>query len=73
VAVDPALVLEGDFGYESGSARGEQLLRLPERPTAVFAANDQMALGVYEAARRCGLRVPENLSVVGFDDLPQAQ
>ncbi|MGY1697764.1 MULTISPECIES: LacI family DNA-binding transcriptional regulator [unclassified Geodermatophilus] len=73
VAVDPALVLEGDFGYRSGSECADRLLRLAERPTAVFAANDQMALGVYEAARRRGLRVPEDLSVVGFDDLPQAQ
>ncbi|PWW24835.1 LacI family transcriptional regulator [Geodermatophilus normandii] len=73
LTVDPELVLEGDFGYASGFARAEQLLRLPDRPTAVFAANDQMALGVYEAARRRGLRVPEDLSVVGFDDLPLAQ
>ncbi|MGX5656915.1 LacI family DNA-binding transcriptional regulator [Geodermatophilus nigrescens] len=73
VAVDPDLVVEGDFGYRSGSESGERLLALPDRPTAVFAANDQMALGVYEAARRRGLRVPEDLSVVGFDDLPQAQ
>ncbi|MGY1610122.1 MULTISPECIES: LacI family DNA-binding transcriptional regulator [unclassified Geodermatophilus] len=73
VAVDPALVLEGDFGYASGFECAGALLRLPDRPTAVFAANDQMALGVYEAARRQGLRVPEDLSVVGFDDLPQAQ
>ncbi|MGY1668098.1 LacI family DNA-binding transcriptional regulator [Geodermatophilus sp. SYSU D00696] len=73
VAVDPDLVLEGDFGYASGFECAGALLRLPDRPTAVFAANDQMALGVYEAARRQGLRVPEDLSVVGFDDLPQAQ
>jgi LacI family transcriptional regulator len=73
VAVDPALVLEGDFGYESGFECAGRLLRLADRPTAVFAANDQMALGVYEATRRRGLRVPEDLSVVGFDDLPLAQ
>ena len=41
--------------------------------TAVFASSDQMALGVYEAARQYGLRVPDDLSVVGFDDLPQAR
>src|SRR5262249_10829342 len=45
------------------------LLRLPERPTAVFAASDTQALGVLEAARILGLRVPEELSVVGFDDI----
>ncbi len=42
-------------------------------PTAIFAGSDQMAFGVYEAARRRGLRVPDDLSVVGFDDLPQAR
>ena len=46
----------------------EEILRRPDRPTAVFAANDLEALGVMEAARRLGLRVPDDLSVVGFDD-----
>ncbi|WP_420719533.1 substrate-binding domain-containing protein, partial [Streptomyces sp. NRRL S-481] len=49
-----------------------ELLRRPDRPTAVFAGNDLQALGLYEAARELGLRVPEDLSVVGFDDLPVA-
>lgn len=72
VALDPDLVGEGDFDYASGFAAGSRLLELPDRPTAVFAASDEMAMGVYEAARKRGLRVPEDLSVVGFDDLPQA-
>ena len=46
---------------------------MPERPTAVFAGNDQQGLGVYEAARQLGLRVPQDLSIVGFDDLPVAR
>ncbi|MQA32480.1 LacI family DNA-binding transcriptional regulator [Modestobacter roseus] len=70
--VDPELMDEGDFGYESGFAAASRLLALPEPPTAVFAANDQMAMGVYEAVRRRGLRVPEDVSIVGFDDLPAA-
>lgn len=72
LAVDQDLVVQGDFDYASGFEGASRLLSLPDRPTAVFAASDQMALGVYEAARQRGLLVPEDLSVVGFDDLPQA-
>ncbi|WP_159943888.1 MULTISPECIES: LacI family DNA-binding transcriptional regulator [unclassified Nocardiopsis] len=72
LAVDDALVVPGEFGYESGFRAGERLFDLEEPPTAVFAASDQMALGVYEALRRRGLRVPGDVSVVGFDDLPEA-
>jgi LacI family transcriptional regulator len=71
--VDPSLVVHGDFDYPSGFTAGKQLLDLPQPPTAVFAASDEMALGVYEALRARGLRVPEDLSIVGFDDLPQAR
>jgi len=56
------------FRYEEGVAGGATLLDLRESPTAVFAANDEIALGVIEAARVRGVRVPEDLSVVGFDD-----
>ena len=72
LAVDQDLVVQGDFDYASGFEGASRLLSLPDRPTAVFAASDQMALGVYEAARQRGLLVPEDLSVVGFADLPQA-
>ena len=73
VPLDPDLVVEGDFDYASGFEGARRLLALADRPTAVFAASDQMAMGVYEAVRQRGLRVPEDLSVVGFDDLPQAR
>ena len=73
VPVDPALIAEGDFYHESGFEAGRRLLDLPEPPTAIFASSDQMALGLYEAVRRAGLRVPEDVSVVGFDDLPEAR
>jgi LacI family transcriptional regulator len=71
--VDAALIRPGDFMHESGFAGGTALLSLPNPPTAIFACNDTMALGVFEAARRLGLRVPENVSVVGFDDLPESR
>lgn len=73
VPFDPQLVVEGDFYHESGFTGGRSLLALPEPPTAVFASSDQMALGFYEAIRQTGRRVGEDVSVVGFDDLPEAR
>jgi LacI family xylobiose transport system transcriptional regulator len=70
---DPSLVVAGDFHHDAGYRLGLELLRRPDRPTAVFAGNDLQALGLYEAARELGLRIPEDLSVVGFDDLPVAR
>ena len=67
-----ALVRHADFTREGGRREADELLRLPDRPTAIFAANDEQALGVVEAARAAGLSVPGDLSVVGFDDLPAA-
>ncbi|HEY8455570.1 MAG TPA: LacI family DNA-binding transcriptional regulator [Actinopolymorphaceae bacterium] len=67
------LVWQGDFYPESGFEGAQKLLDLPDPPTAIFASNDQMAFGVYEAIRRRGLRVPADVSVVGFDDLPEAR
>ncbi len=71
--LDRLLVRHGDFQHEGGFRRGGELLDLAEPPTAIFAGSDQQALGVYEAARRRGLRIPQDLSVVGFDDLPAAR
>ncbi|MEO8671543.1 MAG: LacI family DNA-binding transcriptional regulator [Tahibacter sp.] len=65
-------VQEGGYTFESGVACAERLLALEPRPTAIFALNDEMAAGVYKAAYRLGLRIPEQLSVVGFDDSPLA-
>ncbi|HLI38390.1 MAG TPA: substrate-binding domain-containing protein [Streptosporangiaceae bacterium] len=76
IRFDPALVRHGDFQHEGGFARGGELLGLgggTGRPTAIFAGSDQQAFGVYEAARQRGLRIPQDLSVVGFDDLPVAR
>ncbi|MER5741051.1 MULTISPECIES: LacI family DNA-binding transcriptional regulator [unclassified Streptomyces] len=70
VEVDRDLIRFGDFQHEGGFRCARELLALPEPPTAVFAGSDQQAMGVYEAARQGGLRIPQDLSVVGFDDLP---
>ena len=72
IALDPSLIVVGDFTTERGRECTRQLLSLSERPTAIFAANDQSAIGAIEAARKAGLRVPEDLSVVGFDNIPEA-
>jgi LacI family transcriptional regulator len=73
LAVDPALIVQGDFYHESGYKGAAALLELRPRPTAIFASSDQMALGAYEAVRRRGLRVPDDVSIIGFDDLPEVR
>jgi LacI family transcriptional regulator len=67
------LEIEGDFSEESGYRAGERLLTLAPRPTAVFAANDSMAIGCLLALRAAGVRVPEDMAVAGFDDIPIAR
>jgi LacI family transcriptional regulator len=68
VTLDPAYVKVGGYTYESGLAQAEAMLALDPRPTAIFTGNDEMAMGVYQAAREAGLRIPRDLSVVGYDD-----
>jgi LacI family transcriptional regulator len=72
LAVDPALIQPGDFAWQSGYDAAINLLALSEPPTAVIASSDVCAFGVMEALRTQGLRVPEDVSVVGFDDIPEA-
>ncbi len=69
---DVDLVYTGDFHRPAGFTGAQALLSLPDRPTAILASNDEMAFGVMEAARVAGLRLPDDISVVGFDDIPQA-
>jgi LacI family transcriptional regulator len=69
----PGYVTTGLFNYDSGVAMGGAMLDLPEPPTAIFAGCDEVALGVVEAARTRGLRVPQDLSLVGFDDTQLAR
>ncbi len=66
-------VQPGDYTVSSGMAAAEQLLQQKDRPTAIFASNDDMAFGVMAVAQRLGLKIPQHLSVVGFDDAPIAQ
>jgi LacI family transcriptional regulator len=69
---DPALAVAGDFTFRTGLEGCARLLALDHPPTAVFAANDDMAMGAVVAAQRRGLQVPADLSVAGFDDSPIA-
>lgn len=71
--VDPKLIRQGEFQAESGYEATVSLLEERNPPTAVFAANDQMAIAAMAAAYDRGLRVPEDLAVVGFDDTPAAR
>jgi len=71
--VDERFVAHGDFHVDGGREAALRMLRLPEPPTAIFAGSDLQALGVFDAARSLGLAVPDDLSVVGYDDLPLAE
>src|ERR1019366_3964535 len=72
IAFDAELVSEGNFLQPQGYRCARHLLSLPKPPTALFVSNDVMAFGATEAARDLGFRVPDDLSIVGFDDVPQA-
>ncbi len=63
-------IAQGWFSFKSGIEAAEKLLSLPDRPTAIFASNDEMAAATCSMAHKMGLRIPEDLSVVGFDDAP---
>lgn len=72
IAIDECLIANGDFSMPVSILAAQQILSLPERPSAIFAANDQSAIGVFEAARDMNLRIPEDLSVIGFDNITEA-
>lgn len=71
--VNPHYIARGDFTFEAGSHALEQLMMLPQPPTAIFCHTDVMALGAISSAKRRGLRVPEDLSIMGFDDIALSQ
>ena len=70
--IRPEWLVRGSYRFDSGLVAGRELLAGAERPTAVFASNDEMAAGMMHAAREAGLEVPRDLSLVGFDDTPIA-
>jgi LacI family transcriptional regulator len=72
LALPAEYIGQGAYTFESGVACAEQLLSLPKPPTAIFAGNDETAAGVYRAAYLRGLRIPDDLTVIGFDDSPLA-
>ena len=72
IPVDPALILFPGYVAKDGEAAFAALDRLKEPPTAIFAAADAVALGIFRAARRAGLSIPQDLSIIGFDDIPNA-
>lgn len=73
IELDEKLVAPGDFTQKTGRKCTHQLLSLDNPPTAIFAANDQSAFGVFEVAEELGLRIPSDLSVVGFDNISEAK
>ncbi|HEY0808778.1 MAG TPA: substrate-binding domain-containing protein, partial [Longimicrobiales bacterium] len=73
IAVGSDVIVQGDFTEASGYRCTATLLTSSARPTAIFAANDSMAVGALSALRKAGLRVPEDVAVVGFDDIPIAE
>ena len=69
----PEYEIQGDFYFETGESAMRELLALPEPPTAVFAASDMMAVGAIKAIEEAGLRCPEDIAIVGFDDIQLAE
>lgn len=72
LALDPSLMCEGDFSLRAGYEGAAILLNLPVRPTAIFCENDEMAFGALKRIKEQGLRVPDDCSLVGFDDIEMA-
>jgi LacI family transcriptional regulator len=73
IELDTALVSQGDFSTKTGLQCARHLLSMDNPPTAIFAANDQSAIGVFQAAEELGISIPSELSVVGFDNITEAK
>ena len=73
IPIDDNLIVRTNFQFEGGHSAAQQLLSRDNRPTAIFACNDLMAIGAMRAASDLGLRIPEDISIVGFDDIQMAQ
>ncbi|UJF19241.1 DNA-binding transcriptional regulator CytR [Vibrio sp. SS-MA-C1-2] len=73
ITPNPEYIFEGDFSFASGAHAASTLLTLPEPPTALFCHNDMMAIGAMQQAKRLGIKIPEELSIIGFDDITFAE
>jgi len=73
IPLDENLIAAGDYTTDSGIQCAHQLLSLENRPTAIFASNDQMAMGVFQVAQEMGMRIPDDLSLVGFDNITESK
>ena len=73
ISIDKKLIVPGDYTTETGVSGTRELLALENPPTAIFASNDQMAMGVFQVAEEMGIRIPEDLSVVGFDNITESK
>jgi LacI family transcriptional regulator len=71
--IEEQLVAAGDYTTETGAKCTRELLALDPAPTAIFASNDQTAIGVFQVAQEMGIRIPEDLSVIGFDNIPESK
>jgi LacI family transcriptional regulator len=71
ISLDPELIQAGDYSEEVGFTCAQRLLSLANPPTAIFAANDQSAIGSIKAIHQAGLRIPDDISVIGFDNIPE--
>ncbi|MCX7842547.1 MAG: LacI family DNA-binding transcriptional regulator [Clostridia bacterium] len=69
IEFDPDLLAYGDYGYKSGLRTAKQFLSMQDKPTAIFAISDMMAIGAIKAVRQAGLKIPEDIAVVGFDNI----
>ncbi|HZM23570.1 MAG TPA: LacI family DNA-binding transcriptional regulator [Anaerolineales bacterium] len=73
IPIDESLIASGDYTTATGVTGTRQLLALEKPPTAIFASNDQMAMGVYQVAEEMGIRIPDDLSVMGFDNITESK
>ena len=73
IPVDEKLIVPGDYTTETGVIRAKELLSLDKPPTAIFASNDQTAMGVFQAAQEMRIRIPKDISVIGFDNITESK
>ncbi len=73
IPIDEKLIVSGDYTTETGVSGARELISLDDPPSAIFASNDQMAMGVFQVAEELGMRIPDDLSVIGFDNITESK